>query len=161
MRERLDAIVAARQSGNLDEALRLAQDLRRDHPDDAEAALQCAWTLDRMGAETDAVPHYEQAIALGLPNELLTDALLGLGSTYRTLGRYGDALQTLEKGVRLFPEHRGMEVFRAMALYNNGRAKDACEAFLRVIAESSNDDSVSRYGEALTIYAEDIDRVWS
>lgn len=160
MRERLDEVVAARESGDLERALRLALELQKNHPEDAEVALQCAWTYDRMGTEAEAVPQYERAIALGLPNEVLADALVGLGSTYRTLGRYGDALQTLERGVRLFPEHQGIEVFRAMALYNNGRAKEACESLLRVLANSSH-DNVTRYREALLAYAEDLDRVWS
>lgn len=159
-KDRLAAAVAMRQEGDDEGAKALLLALHQESPDDAQVNLQCAWTHDRLGLEEEAVPFYEGAIRLGLDRSDLGDALLGLGSTYRTLGRYEEALTTLDRAVAEFPEHRGFQVFQAMALYNNGRAKDACELLLVLLSDTTSDDGIARYREAIDTYSEDLDRVW-
>lgn len=160
-RDRLATAVALREAGEVTEAKDLLVDLQREHPDDAKVNLQCAWAHDRLGLEGDAVPYYEAAIRLGLDQVDLKDALLGLGSTYRTLGRYEEALSTLDRGVDEFPDDGGMKVFRAMALYNNRRGKEACELLLTLLSTTTADDTISAYRRPIDIYAADLDRTWS
>lgn len=107
------------------------------------------------------MPFYETAIDLGLDAADLEDALLGLGSTYRALGRYPEALATLDRAVTEFPNNRGIQAFRAMALHNNGRGKEACELLLSLLSATTSDDDIAGYRQAIDIYAEDLDRVWS
>ncbi len=161
IKDRLAAAVAMRQSGDVEGAKALLLELQEESPDDARVNLQCAWTHDRLGLEAEAVRYYEAAIGLGLDRADLGDALLGLGSTYRTLGRYEEALTTLDRAVTEYPEHRGFQVFQAMALYNNGRAKEACERLLRLLSDTTSDNGIARYREAIDTYAEDLDRVWA
>ena len=61
----------------------------------ARLHYQLAWCCDAAGEEAAAVPFYKRALALGLAGEERSGALLGLGSTYRALGRYADAERTL------------------------------------------------------------------
>ncbi len=159
-KDRLATAIALRQSGDVEGARDLLLGLHRESPGDAQVNLQCAWAHDRLGLEEDAVPYYEAAIRLGLERSDLGDALLGLGSTYRTLGRYEEALATLDRAVAEFPDHRGFQTFRAMALYNNGRAKEACELLLVLLSDTTSDDGIAGYREAIDTYAEDLDRVW-
>jgi tetratricopeptide (TPR) repeat protein len=160
-KDRLAAAVALREAGELTEAKDLLVQLQSEHPADPEVNLQCAWAHDRLGLESEAVPYYEAAIRLGLDDTDRRDALLGLGSTYRTLGRYEEALSTLDRGVEEFPDHGGMNVFRAMALYNNQRSKEACELLLILISATSADETIAAYRRAIDIYAADLDRTWS
>ena len=150
-----------RAAGDLDAAVRLARELVRAEPTDAELQYEVACLHDYLGQEAAAVPHYNAAIAAGLSDDLLRSAYLGLGSTYRALGAYTDALGTLDEGVRRFPDALELRVFRAMALYNAGRAKEAVEALLRVVAQATSDADVASYRRAIELYAEDIDRKWS
>lgn len=159
--DRLATAVSLREIGRVHEAKELLVALCAELPDDAGVNLQCAWAHDKLGLEAEAVPFYEKALELGLSGEDLEDALLGLGSTYRALGRYGDSLATLSKGVETFPDAHGMQVFRAMALYNEGRAKEACEVLLTLLADTTSDETISRYRSAIGVYAEDLDRTWS
>jgi hypothetical protein len=53
-----------------------------------------------------------------------------------------------------------MQVFRAMALYNMGRPKEACELLLRIISDTTADDRIRAYQSAIDIYAADLDRTW-
>jgi tetratricopeptide (TPR) repeat protein len=152
-KDRLATAVALRAAGEVTEAKDLLVQLQGEHPDDPEVNLQCAWAHDLLGLESEAVPYYEAAIRLGLADADRRDALLGLGSTYRTLGRYEDALATLDDG--------GMKVFRAMTLYNNQRAKEACELLLTLLSRTTSDETITVYRRAIDIYAADLDRTWS
>ena len=159
--ERLAHAVDLRESGRDEEARDLLVQLRAERPDDAAVNLQCAWVHDKLGLEREAVGYYEAALQHGLDDEPLHDALLGLGSTYRALGEYDSALDALTRGVGEFPADNGLRVFHAMALYNTGHAKQACETLLNVITETSGDPTVTRYRNAISEYAADLDRTWS
>ncbi len=128
-------------------------------PDDAEIAYQTAWAHDRLGLEAAAVPFYESALAGTLTPEDRRGALLGLGSTYRTLGRYEEAVRTLRTGTREFPEHGALRTFLAMALFNTGEAHDGMRILLRLLTETSTDASVQDYRQAIEYYAKDLTAV--
>lgn len=159
--DRLESAITARREGRDEEALAQLMALHGEWPDDAAVNLHCAWIHDKLGLEAEAVPFYERAIELGLDDDDLEDALLGLGSTYRTLGRYDESLTTLDRGVEQFPDNPGMGVFRAMALYNTGRAKEACESLLDIIATTPQSEPLARYQPAILEYSKDLDRVWA
>lgn len=161
LKDRLATAIAMRESGEAAEAKDLLLELQHENPDDARVNLQCAWAHDRLGLEREAVAFYEAAIELGLEETDFEDALLGLGSTYRALGQYPEALATLDRAVKEFPLNRGLQVFRAMALHNNGRGKEACELLLSLLAATTSDDDIAGYRQAIDIYADDLDRVWS
>lgn len=157
----LEPVIALRTAGRMDEARDLVLKLHSDHPEDALVNLQCAWTHDAMGLESEAVPFYEKAIEAGLDDGDLRHALLGLGSTYRALGHYSQALSTLSRGVEKFPEDRGLQVFQAMALYNNERHKEACELLVNLLIQTTADPDIASYRPALREYADDLDRTWT
>ena len=158
--KRLAEAVALREAGEDARALQVLLELEASSPDDAQVNLHCAWIHDKLGREEEAVPFYEKAISLGLRDEDLANALLGLGSTYRALGRYEEALETLSRGTETFPHHLGLRVFRALALYNEGRAKEACETLLSLLVATTEDDTIRAYTGALSEYSQDLDRIW-
>jgi tetratricopeptide (TPR) repeat protein len=114
----------------------------------------------RSAGEREAVPYYERALAAGLTGEDRRGALLGLGSTYRALGRYDEALATLAEGAVAFPDDRGMRAFLALALHNAGRGAAAVSALLTMLLDTTSDPAITAYEGALREYAADPDRVW-
>lgn len=116
---------------------------------------------DQLGREAEAVPFYEAALSLGLPDELLRGAYLGLGSTLRTLGRYGQAEATLQAGLARFPDAAEIKTFLAMTMHNLGQSRQAVELLLAVLADTSADPHVAAYQNAIRFYARDIERVWA
>jgi tetratricopeptide (TPR) repeat protein len=158
--ERIADAVALRESGRLEEARELLVELRAEYPDDAHIAVQTAWVHDSMGLEEEAAEHYEAAIAGGLTGDELRGALLGLGSTYRTLGRDEDSERTLRQGIERFPDFLALRAFYAMTQYNLGRPREAVEGLLKLLVETSSEPSIQRYRRALSGYAEDLDRSW-
>ncbi|MFE6759462.1 tetratricopeptide repeat protein [Streptomyces sp. NPDC057684] len=152
--------VRLREDGLREEARERLVALSARFPDDAEVAYQTAWVHDALGLEADAVPYYVRALAgSGLSADDRRGALLGLGSTYRTLGRYPEAVAMLSGGVTEFPEDNALQTFLAMALYNVGRAHDGMRLLLTVLAETSGDPDLIAYRPAIEHYAKDLDAV--
>ncbi|WP_024756801.1 tetratricopeptide repeat protein [Streptomyces exfoliatus] len=168
--------VALREGGRKEEAREALVALAARHPDDAEIAYQTAWAHDVLGLEAEAMPYYERALAetgteaeaeaevgtgtataIGLTPEDRRGALLGLGSTYRVLGRYEDAVTLLTGAVGEFPEDGALRTFLGMALYNTGQHHESVRTLLRLLAATSEDPSVRAYKRAIEHYAEDLD----
>ena len=105
MEKELDNAINLRKSGSHKESNELLMKLVKGFPEDASINYQCAWSLDLLGEESKAVPFYENAIKLGLSSKELEGALLGLGSTYRSLGEYEKSKNTFLKGIESFPNN--------------------------------------------------------
>ncbi|WP_373314544.1 tetratricopeptide repeat protein [Streptomyces longispororuber] len=150
--------VRLRESGHREEARTLLLTLSERCPDDAEVAYQTAWVHDTLGLEAEALPHYVRAIQLpGLSDDDRRGALLGLGSTYRILGKYPEAVATLRDASAEYPDDGALRAFLAMALYNTGRSRDAMEILLHQLATTSQDPEIARYRPAIEHYATDLD----
>jgi tetratricopeptide (TPR) repeat protein len=158
--EGLNYAIRLRELGEWKESNLILRKLAEMAPSDAMVSYQCAWSFDLLGKEAEAAPYYEKAISLGLPDKELEGALLGLGSTYRTLGEYKNARRTLEKGMERFPENRAMKVFYSMVLYNLGRHGEAMGILLNSLADTSSDENIMLYKKAISFYADKLDKVW-
>jgi tetratricopeptide (TPR) repeat protein len=150
-----------RSGGQAEQAKELLEQMLQLHPHQPDVLYQLAWTCDNLGLEREAVPYYEQALQYGLKGEDRPDALLGLGSTYRTLGRYEQAEQLLQTAIAEYPERRELQVFYAMALYNLGCSAEAVGLLLEQLAATSSDAGITQYSKALRFYADKLDRVWT
>ncbi|MEV7196511.1 tetratricopeptide repeat protein [Streptomyces sp. NPDC093510] len=154
----LSEAVRLREAGRPEEARERLVALAAELPDDAEVAYQTAWVHDTLGLEAEAVPYYERALrGTGLSDDDRRGALLGLGSTYRILGRYEEAVTTLGAGATEFPDDGGLKTFLAMALYNTGRTHDAMETLLTLLVTTSKDPEIAGYRPAIEEYAKDLD----
>jgi len=160
LNEDLRAAIALRDRGEVEKARQSLLAMVLQDPDDAILNYQCAWTHDRAGFETEAIPFYEKAIEIGLQGEDLRGAMLGLGSTLRALGRYEDAVELLGRGREQFPDNREFDAFLAMALYNTGAGRKAASLLLKTLAETSSDPGLARYREAILFYADRLDETW-
>ncbi|MCC3356069.1 tetratricopeptide repeat protein [Bacillus sp. REN16] len=149
-----------RKEGRLKESNERLLRLLKESPEDPQIHYQVAWSFDVLGLEGEAVPFYKKAIELGLQDEDLEGALLGLGSTYRTLGEYEKSEATLLKGTELFPENHAMKSFYAMTLYNLERHQKAMELLLKSLAETARETSIQKYKRAIEFYADKLDETW-
>ncbi len=156
----LQQAIEYRQAKQYDKACEAFHDLYTAHPDDALVNYHYAWLYDNLGEEQEAVPHYQTAIENGLSGDDLRGALLGLGSTYRTLGMYTESAEILKRGIELYPSAREFQVFYAMTQYNLGQYHEAMTRLLTHIATSSEDAKVRQFSQAINLYAKDLDRIW-
>jgi tetratricopeptide (TPR) repeat protein len=148
-REELDAIVGARAHGQAEEIFPRLQKLDAKHPNVAEINYQLAWTCDVLGRAQDALPYYEKAVALGLPPNELSGALIGLGSTLRELGQLDRSAAVLRSGKAQFPDNAEFDVFLALTLHASGRHADALRLALDTLCETTEDPGLTAYQRAI------------
>lgn len=160
MEDKLSNAIQLRKDNRPDEAITILTDLLKLNPSDANINYQMAWTCDFMGKESEAVPFYEKAIANGLVGEDRRGAMLGLGSTYRCLGDYQKSLKVFDQAVIEFPEDRSLKVFRALTLYNLGKAEEAVGQLLIQLLDSTSDQSIKSYDKALRFYSDKLSQTW-
>lgn len=160
METSLKAAVALRNDGKAEEAKVMLMELYEQNDSDAELLYQLAWTHDVLGLEREAVPFYEQSLAMGLSSEERVGALLGLGSTYRTLGDYEKSKQLLAQASHEYPENKEFLVFLAMAQHNLGEHSQAMELLLRLLADTSVDKGIRSYSKAISYYSDKLEQIW-
>lgn len=158
--DRLEKAINLRKAGELEKSRTILIELTIAFPDNAVVFYQCAWSHDALGLEAEAVPFYEKAIALDVTGDDRRGALLGLGSTFRTLGEYEKAKETFEQGMAEFPDCREFKVFYAMVLYNLKDHHKAMEILLKQLLETTNDQGILNYKKAVLFYADKLDNVW-
>ena len=156
-----ETVRALRREGKHDEACLLAAELAASSPQDAELQYEATSVHDYLGREAEAIAFYTAAIAGDLKPEARRGAYLGLGSTYRTLGRYSEAKATLVQSLVLFPDANELKDFLAMVLHNLGESKQAIESLLLILAETTNNVNIQGYRHAIEFYAQDIERSWT
>ena len=156
----LKEAIQLRTDGKYQDAETLFARLLADNPNDALINYHFAWLYDNQGKEQAAIPYYIAAIDNGLSGQDLRGALLGLGSTYRTLGEYQKSAQILQQGIDLFPNANEFAVFMAMTQYNLGESKPAVGILLNLLLKVTDDEDIRRFKRAIALYAEDLDRTW-
>jgi Flp pilus assembly protein TadD len=83
-RRRDEALRVRRRQGPR-QALVLFHQLVRDHPRDAEIRFHLAETLDNLGRESQAIPHYHRALRLDPRHAHAYENYLYLASSYRNV----------------------------------------------------------------------------
>lgn len=160
MQKEIEQAIIFRNNGMKKESNELLLQLVEKYPNNASIHYQCGWSFDVLGEETEAIPFYEKAIELGLPNNELEGAFIGLGSTYRALGEYEKSKQVFMRGIALFPNNKAIQVFYAITLYNLSEHSNATELLLDVLLETTDDKQILAYEKALKFYSNHLDEVW-
>ncbi|MEK5253839.1 tetratricopeptide repeat protein [Paenibacillus sp. RS8] len=160
MEDQLIEAVALRNEGKAEEARVRLLELYEQNSNDAELLYQLAWTHDVLGLEREAVPFYEKSLAVGLPSEQRVGALLGLGSTFRTLGEYENSKAILEQAIHEYPENKEFPVFLSMTMHNLGEHSLAMGMLLKLLAETSADEGIRSYSKAISYYSDKLEQVW-
>jgi tetratricopeptide (TPR) repeat protein len=160
MKSEIGKAIQLRKENKTEQALIVLAELLKSNPDDPTINYQMAWTCDFMGKESEAVPFYEKAIANGLSGEDRKGAMLGLGSTYRCLGEYQKSVKVFDQAVKEFAEDRSLKVFRALTLYNLGKAEKSVSELLVQLLDTTNDQSIKAYEKALRFYSDKLKETW-
>ena len=157
LQDAVQRAIDLRGEGQHTEALAILLDLYNQQPDNAKVNYELGGTYDQQGVEDEAIGFYEHAIECGVEGTDLRGALLGLGSSYRCLERYGDAARALQKGAAIFPDANEFDIFLALTRYNMGEHAEAMRLLLNHIAGHSADAHTQRYRRAIGYYAEHLD----
>ncbi|MEI4768170.1 tetratricopeptide repeat protein [Psychrobacillus sp. FJAT-51614] len=160
MNEELEQALKLREDGKKKESNQLFIKLAEEFPTEAILQYQCAWSFDVLGEEAKAAPYYESAIELGIPTRELEGALLGLGSTYRTLGEYEKSKRVFLNAIKLFPKNKAIQVFYSMTLYNLQEHSEAMELLLTNLIDTTSDEEILSYKKAIRFYSNKLGDTW-
>lgn len=156
----LEKAINLREQGKLNESNTLLQKLVKKNPNNAILNYQYAWSFDVLEMEVEAIKYYERSIELELPDEYLKEAYLGLGSTYRCIGKYIQAKDVFEKALARFDDN-SLRVFYAMTLYNLEEHENSMNILLKLLAQTSNDKTIINYAKAIDFYSDKLDKLFN
>jgi cyanophycin synthetase len=123
---------------------------------DAVTEYELGGEHDSAGRETEAIPHYERALELGLPDELVPRCLLQLASSLRNAGRPEDALATFDDAISRYPDDAALPLFRAFLLADLGREREALVSVLHLARTRIDAPEIHRYARSLENYTRDL-----
>lgn len=133
--DRIMTATSMMKEGKIREALRLLLTSLEGNQNSARLNFYIAVCYDAMSREKRAVPYYERALNLGLPDDNKHDAILGLGSTLRITGDYERSIEVLTDGLEKFPESTYMRLFRSLALFDAGRGEASVYDLFEIVRE--------------------------
>lgn len=152
--------IALRKSGNYEGSRQVLSALLSHSGLRSIAHLHMAWSYDNEGKEQNAALHYERALQGTLPESDRFDAMFGLASTLRCLGKYDQALDYFKQTITEYPDAIEVQPFYAMCLYNLGRAHEAVSILLKLLLSTTDSGEIRQYQRAISLYAEDLNRKW-
>tara|TARA_R110001592_G_scaffold336960_1_gene622749 strand:+ start:13674 stop:14156 length:483 start_codon:yes stop_codon:yes gene_type:complete len=156
----INEAIELRRAGQFSGSRALLRQILNDPDVSSVAHLHMAWSYDNEGLELEAVPHYELSLSGQLLEPDHFEALFGLASTLRSLGRYGEALRYFDELVVKYPDSKAVLPFYAMCLYNQGQYKRGMELLLTLLADTVELPEIVEYERAIRSYAADLDRKW-
>ena len=139
------------------ERVERAAALRAAHPGDARITYEVAGAHDSAGQDDEAVPLYEEALALGLREPYRHRAQVQLASSLRNLGRLAEAAEVVDEALARHPDSLGVAAFRALVHHDATGPTPALAALLATLAATSTDPDVVRYRRALAAYAAELE----
>ncbi len=138
-----DVITIAEQyrlQGDLESAFKLVSPLVDNEINNALVQFEMALIYDAMSQDDEAIPLYEKALSIGVPQEKRCELILCLGSSYRNVGKVDSAKRILKTAIEEFPNHIGLRCFYALALNSAGEkglaARILMDAILNIQPES-------------------------
>lgn len=148
-----------RQDNQLEESQQLLLELLQQYPKDAQVLFEVGGSYDVLGEERQAIPYYRQAIETGLKGSDLQECLVCLGSSLRVTGAFAEAVEVLEEAVERFPNKNSGKLFLALTYYSQEQYEEAMRLLLTVLLETTQDEDVLAYSDALHYYKDNLNEL--
>lgn len=145
---------ARRDRANMQPTIDYFQRLLSEHPDHPTVLYEVGGAYDTAGQEERAVEYYEQALAVGLHDDVLRRCLIQYGSTLRNLDRFDASLRVLRRAREEFPDSDAVRVFLALSLHAARRFDEALAELLELTADRGGAGDITRYTAAIVGNAE-------
>ena len=133
---------------------KIFQEAYNDFSGNAAYLFEYANVLDFLGKETEAIPLYQKAIKLGLPDKMKIRAEIQLGSSLTVKGEHESAIAILDRVYKETADPASLE-FLCIALFRSGQTNVALKHALNFIL-SGNQGVLPEYSRALSDYVNEI-----
>ncbi len=156
----LEQVIKLRKDQQFDTAFHQINNLIQKFPTEGSLYYHAAWICDAGRTEQEAVSYYKKALELGLSVQDRKGALLGLGSTLRSLGLYEESESIFLLGLKEFPEYKPFAVFNSLTAYNLKKYDKAVGSLLLTLLDTTSDQEIRSYKKALSFYSERLNEVF-
>lgn len=156
----IQKIKSFRQEGQSDQAFDAVQIAIAQFPNSPDLHYLAGIICDSSRTEAEAVLFYVRALELCLKGQDRRNALLGLASTYRSLGKYEESKKTFEVGIKDFPDYRPYHVFLALTEFNLKKSDLSVQYLLEQLIETTSDQEIRSYERALKFYSTRLNEVF-
>jgi tetratricopeptide (TPR) repeat protein len=155
--EAIEEARSLRRADDLEASQDLLLELLEEYPNDPLVLFEVGGAYDVMGEVEMAIPYYRQAIGAGLDGDDLQECLVCLGSSLRVVGESEEAVSILEQAVDEYPNRNSGRAFLALGYYSNGEYDKAVSLLLSLLLETTSDDDIQSYADALEYYVDNLD----
>lgn len=155
--EAIEEARGLRRADALEESQELLLELLEEYPNEPLVLFEVGGAYDVMGEVEMAIPYYRQAIGAGLDGDDLQECLICLGSSLRVVGESEEAVSILEQAVDEYPGRNSGRAFLALGYYSNGEYDKAVSLLLSLLIETTSDEDIQNYGDALEYYVDNLD----
>ncbi|KAA3657747.1 MAG: hypothetical protein DWQ04_27170 [Chloroflexi bacterium] len=149
-----------RQNDKFEESQELLLGLLEEHSDDPVVLFEVGGAYDVLDEPREAIPYYRKAIDAGLEDSDLHECLVCLGACQRMIGKFENAIETLEEAIEQFPDNNSSKVFLALTYYNDGQEDEAMKLLLNVLLTTTKDEDILEYADTLDYYKDNLDDIW-
>ena len=161
MTNTIDEVIELRSKKEYIKAKEKMEDILGEDPNNAYYNYQMAWCLDNLGLEHEAINYYHKAINNNLDLIYLKDAYIGLGSTYRSIGKYKEAEHILNEGLTKFDDSPVLKIFLAITHYNMNNNQKSVSLLIDTLLTNVENTEIHEYKNALKFYNENLDKIFN
>ncbi len=161
MTNTIDEVIELRSKKEYIKAKEKMEDILTEDPNNAYYNYQMAWCLDNLGLEHEAIHYYHKAINNNLDLIYLKDAYIGLGSTYRSIGKYKEAEKILNEGLTKFDDSPVLKIFLAITHYNMNNNQKSVSLLIDTLLTNVENTEIHEYKNALKFYNENLDKIFN
>ncbi|PNY95996.1 hypothetical protein BU004_12630 [Mammaliicoccus sciuri] len=161
MKNTIDEVIELRSKKEYIKAKEKMEDILSKDPNNAYYNYQMAWCLDNLGLEHEAIHYYHKSINNNLELIYLKDAYIGLGSTYRSIGKYKEAEHILNEGLTKFDDSPVLKIFLAITQYNMNNNQKSVSLLIDTLLTNVENTEIHEYKNALKFYNENLDKIFN
>lgn len=161
MKNTIDEVIELRSKKEYKKAKEKMENILSKDPNNAYYNYQMAWCLDNLGLEHEAIHYYHKSINNNLELIYLKDAYIGLGSTYRSIGKYKEAEHILNEGLTKFDDSPVLKIFLAITQYNMNNNQKSVSLLIDTLLTNVENTEIHEYKNALKFYNENLDKIFN
>ncbi|MBO1218079.1 tetratricopeptide repeat protein [Mammaliicoccus sciuri] len=161
MTNTIDEVIELRSKKEYIKAKEKMEDILSKDPNNAYYNYQMAWCLDNLGLEHEAIHYYHKSINNNLELIYLKDAYIGLGSTYRSIGKFKEAEHILNEGLTKFDDSPVLKIFLAITQYNMNNNQKSVSLLIDTLLTNVENTEIHEYKNALKFYNENLDKIFN
>lgn len=161
MKNTIDEVIELRSKKEYIKAKEKMENILSKDPNNAYYNYQMAWCLDNLGLEHEAIHYFHKSINNNLELIYLKDAYIGLGSTYRSIGKYKEAEHILNEGLTKFDDSPVLKIFLAITQYNMNNNQKSVSLLIDTLLTNVENTEIHEYKNALKFYNENLDKIFN